>query len=104
MKEPYADVHHPAVLSAIVGGLAGGTLGTFGFVTFLFVAPPLHVKIGVSHALFTLLFIALPVPIGALVGWWQSVRVIRFVSWWLASWASRLQRPTGAYIGNTKNH
>jgi hypothetical protein len=103
LRQPHSDVHYPAALSAIIGASAGGALGTFGFIAFLFIAPPLHLKVGFSHALFAFLFITVPVPIGAIVGWWQSVRVIRFANWWLGLWAARLQRASGPYVSDSED-
>jgi len=89
--QPHSGLHHPAALSAFVGALAGGALGTYGFIAFVLVAPP-RVNVGVSHALFALLFITVPVPIGALVGWWQHERVLRVGRWCLTRSEAILER------------
>jgi hypothetical protein len=77
------SVQHPAAVSAVIGALVGGALGTYGFIVFVLVAPTLQIHVGISHPLYAFLFITVPVPIGALVGWWQSARVLRFGSWCL---------------------
>jgi hypothetical protein len=75
--------------AAAVAGLIGQLLGDVVFTLFLF-SPLARMGLGLSHPLIALMFIGLPVPVGAAIGWFHADRTTasigRLAAWMFPLW------------------
>jgi len=87
-------IYHRRAIGAIAGAIAGGVLGMLSLIVFVLLYRPLHIAVGMSHALFLWLWILVSIALCALVGWWMPK--------WLIAFAARFGKRWSAYLDRTR--
>ena len=87
-------IYHQRAIGAMAGAIAGGALGMLSLIVFVLLYKPLHITVGMSHALFLWLWILVSIALGALVGWWMPR--------WLIAFAARFGKRWSAYLDRTR--